>query len=98
MALNFEGNSNRTPIRKTLMAQTGIRSHQIGKAMRTVKAGAGRLQDMIEAQAGETNASIFGRKVQRQKESDITARRCLKLQRGYRYHSGTSAERAPGAF
>jgi len=63
MALNTEGNKGRTRVRRALMEQTGIRSHQIGKAMRTVRAGPGRLQYTLEAKAGETNISMFGLKV-----------------------------------
>lgn len=63
MALNKEGDKGRTRVRRALMQQTGIRSHQISKAVKTVRAGPGRLQYAIEAKAGETNISMFGLKV-----------------------------------
>lgn len=63
MALNTEGNKGRTQVRRALMAQTGIRSHQIGKSLKTIKAAPGRLEYKIEAKAGETNISQFGLKV-----------------------------------
>jgi hypothetical protein len=80
MALNSEGNKGRTRVRQALMAQTGIRSHQIGKAMRTVKAGAGRLQYTLEAHAGETNVSMFGLKVQWRRVTAVSTRERMKLQ------------------
>lgn len=80
MALNSEGNKGRTRVRQALMAQTGIRSHQIGKAMRTVKASAGRLQYTLEARAGETNISMFGLKVQWRRVTAISTRERMKLQ------------------
>ena len=63
MALNSVGNKGRTRVRRGLMDQTGIRSHQINKAVKTIRAGGGRLQYALEARAGETNISMFGLKV-----------------------------------
>lgn len=63
MALNKEGDRGRTRVRRALMEQTGIRSHQIRKAMKTVRAGPGRLQYALEAEGKETNISMFGLKV-----------------------------------
>lgn len=63
MALNTEGNKGRTQVRRALMQQTGIRSHQISKAVKTINAGPGRLEYKLEAKAGETNISMFGLKV-----------------------------------
>lgn len=63
MALNTEGNKGRTQVRRALMTQTGIRSRQIGKSLKTIKAAPGRLEYKIEAKAGETNISQFGLKV-----------------------------------
>jgi len=80
MALNTEGNKGRTRVRRALMDQTGIRSHQIGKAMRTVRAGPGRLQYMLEAKAGETNVSMFGLKVRWRKVVAISTRQRIKVQ------------------
>ena len=63
MALNTEGSKGRTRVRRALMEQTGIRSHQISKAVKTINAGPGRLEYKLEAKAGETNISMFGLKV-----------------------------------
>lgn len=80
MALNREGNKGRTRVRRALMAQTGIRSHQISKAVKTINAGAGRLQYTIEARGGETNISMFGLKVRWKKISAISNRQRMKVQ------------------
>lgn len=63
MALNREGDKGRTRVRRAVMEQTGIRSHQLTKAIRTKRAGPGRLAYEIEAKGAETNISMFGLKV-----------------------------------
>lgn len=63
MALNREGDKGRTRVRRAVMEQTGIRSHQLTKAIRTKRAGPGRLAYEIEAKGTETNISMFGLKV-----------------------------------
>lgn len=80
MALNTEGNKGRTRVRRALMAQTGIKSHQLTKAITTIKAGAGRLQYTIEAKGGETNVSMFGLKVRWKKATAISTRQRIKVQ------------------
>jgi hypothetical protein len=63
MALNREGDKGRTRVRRALMEQTGIRSHMLTKAIRTKRAGPGRLAYEIVAEGKETNISMFGLKV-----------------------------------
>lgn len=63
MALNKEGDRGRTRVRRALMEQTGIRSHQLTKAIRTKRAGIGRLAYEIAAKGAETNISMFGLQV-----------------------------------
>lgn len=63
MALNQEGDKGRTRVRRALMEQTGIRSHQIRKVLRTKRAGPGHLAYELEAKGDETNISMFGLKV-----------------------------------
>lgn len=80
MALNREGDKGRTRVRRALMQQTGIRSHQLTKAIRTKRAGPGRLSYEIEAKGTETNVSMFGLKVQWRRVTAISTRERMKLQ------------------
>lgn len=80
MALNTEGNKGRTRVRRALMEQTGIRSHQIGKAVKTIRAGAGALRYIIEARGGETNISMFGLKVRWRRVQAISNRQRMRVQ------------------
>jgi hypothetical protein len=79
-ALNTEGNKGRTQVRRALMAQTGIKSHQISKAIRTIKAGPGHLQYKIEGTGNETNISMFGLKVRWKKVASIKGRKGMRVQ------------------
>jgi hypothetical protein len=61
-ALNRGGDTARTQVKRSLVAQTGIKYGLINKAVTTIPATPGRLEYSLVAQGNETNLNLFGAK------------------------------------
>lgn len=59
-ALNRGGDQGRTQVKRSLVAQTGIKYGLINKTVKTVRAQPNRLVYTLEASGSETNLKLFG--------------------------------------
>ncbi|KAB2776519.1 hypothetical protein F9L00_14385 [Brucella anthropi] len=58
-ALNRGGDQARTQVKRSLVAQTGIKYGLINKAVKTIRAHPNKLEYKLEAEGGETNLNLF---------------------------------------